>query len=295
VPARSAADIPVYPTWADWTYVYIPAGQLLVLRGLHPASPWPYAPTGLSAATATPPRDADVPRTSEIIISVSWNVAGDRVTTPTRYGGNGTNFQNNLPFPLIQLRASVPTWTAGIISDSTGTGTVPSGGQTSYAPLQYACDLLGVVGGGRIVPYCGGWSGKQASQYIAYGDALLASPYCPDILIYQLWSQNNTSATSYETEIALAAGFVSDAVRAGKTIVLMTGIPNNAWGAGDVAKDNARKAANALIKTWGVPVIDADAVLSDGGSPAKYKAEYGTGAHPPYEAYQALAVEYARA
>lgn len=285
VPARTAADVPAAPTWTDMTYAVIPAGQLLVLRGLHPASPWPYAPTGVAFA--------DVPQDSAMPISVSWNVAGDRVTTPTSYGGNNTNFQSNLPFPFLNVLTSVPTITVAIACDSTGTGTV-NAGQTSYAALQYACELVGTSKGFRFVPHCRGWSNKKASEFYNYALSVLSSAYPPDVLIYQVWSQNNTTDTTYPTELALAADIVSRCRRQGITPVLLNGIPLNAWTGSEAAKEAARLSLNAAVAQWGVPLIDADRVLSDGASPANYIATYGSAAHPNYAGHQALAVEYAR-
>lgn len=289
VPARTAADVPAAPTWTDMTYAVIPAGQLLVLRGLHPASPWPYAPAGL----ASPPGSADVPLDSSLPISVSWNVAGDRVTTPTSYGGNNTNFQSNLPFPFLNVLTSVPTITVAVVGDSTTTGTV-NAGQTSYAALQYACELVGTSRGFRFVPHCRGWSNKKASEFYNYALSVLSSAYPPDVLIYQVWSQNNTTDTTYPTELALAADIVSRCRRQGVTPVLLNGIPLNAWTGSEAAKEAARLALNAAVAQWGVPLIDADRVLSDGASPANYLAAYGSAAHPNYAGHQAMAVEYAR-
>lgn len=287
IPARTAADMPAGVTWSDQTLAYIPAGQLLVVRGLHPASNWPYAPTGVALA--------DTPTSTTMPIAVSWNVAGDRVTTPTSFGGNGTNFQGNLPFPFINVQTSAPTVTVGIIGDSTTTGTVGTG-PTSYAALQYACDLLGTSRGVRFVPLCRGWSGKQASQFYQYALNLLASSSPPDILVYQVWSQNNTTAQSYEVEIALALDIVSRCRRQGIVPILLNAIPVNSWTAGSNATQEAsRVALNAAAASWGVRVIDANGVLTDGGSPAHYLAKYGAGAHPYAQAYQDIAVPFAAA
>lgn len=146
------------------------------------------------------------------------------------------------------------------------------------------------------MPLCRGWSGKQASQFYQYALNLLASSSPPDILVYQVWSQNNTTAQSYEVEIALALDIVSRCRRQGIVPILLNAIPVNSWTAGSNATQEAsRVALNAAAASWGVRVIDANGVLTDGGSPAHYLAKYGAGAHPYAQAYQDIAVPFAAA
>ena len=184
----------------------------------------------------------------------------------------------------------VTSKSVAVVGDSTTTGFTNSGSQ-SYPPLQRAAELLGTTLGFRIVPYQRGWSGKEATAFYTYALSTIAATYPPDALIYQVWSQNDTAATSNDAELALAMDVVSRCRRAGIQPILMTGIPLN----GDsLADDNERKRLNAVIRTWGVPLIDADAVISDGASPAAYKAAYGAAVHPNYNGYTALTTEYAR-
>lgn len=280
---RLAADVPGAALWSDVAYGKVLAGQALVVRALQTTtSAYPLSPNGV-------PR-ADTLSIGPSFATAAWTDATDRVTTVTSWGTTSSNFTANLPIAYLNVLTDIQTCSVAVVGDSTTTGFTNSGTQ-SYPPVQRAAELLGDSLGFRFVPYSRGWSGKEASGYYTYALSVIASTYRPDVLIYQLWSQNNTTSTTYEGELARAMDVVSRCRRAGIAPVLMTGIPLNGI---TLAKDNERKAINAEIKTWGVPVIDADAVITDGGSPAAYLAAYGTAAHPNYAGYTALAAEYAR-
>lgn len=283
IPQRLATDVPGAVLWSDVAYGKVLAGQALTVRALQ------------SSTTAYPLSPNGVPRADTMSINPSfavaaWTDATDRVTTVTSWGVTSSNFTANLPIPYINLLTDAVTCSVAVVGDSTTTGYANSGTQ-SYPPLQRACELLEATGGVQFVPFNRGWSGKEASSYYTYALSVIASAYRPDILIYQLWSQNNTTSTTYEGELARAMDVVSRCRRAGIAPILMTGIPLVGL---SLAKDNERKAINAEIKTWGIPIIDADAVITDGASPASYLAAYGAAAHPNYAGYTALAAEYAR-
>ena len=280
---RLALDVPGPTLWSDVAYGKVLAGQALTVRALQSSTTaYPLSPNGV-------PR-ADTISANPSFAVAAWTDATDRVTTVTSWGVTSSNFTANLPIPYINLLTDAVTCSVAVVGDSTTTGFTNSGTQ-SYPPLQRACELLGATGGVQFVPFNRGWSGKEASSYYTYALSVIASAYRPDILIYQLWSQNNTTSTTYEGELARAMDVVSRCRRAGIAPILMTGIPLVGL---SLAKDNERKAINAEIKTWGVPVIDADAVITDGASPASYLAAYGAAAHPNYAGYSALAAEYAR-
>ncbi len=283
IPQRLAVDVPGATLWSDVAYGKVLAGQALTVRALQ------------SSLTAYPLSPNGVPRADTLSINpafavAAWTDATDRVTTVTSWGVTSSNFTANLPIAYINVLTDAVTCSVAVVGDSTTTGFTNAGTQ-SYPPVQRACELLGTSLGVQFVPYSRGWSGKEASSYYTYALSVIASSYPPDVLIYQLWSQNNTTSTTYEGELARAMDVVSRCRRAGIAPILMTGIPLVGL---SLAKDNERKAINAEIKTWGVPVIDADAVITDGASPASYLAAYGAAAHPNYAGYTALAAEYAR-
>ncbi len=285
IAARSAADVPGAVLWSDMAYGKVSAGQALCVRYLQTtASAYPVASTGVPRDTV----NAAVP----VFPVAAWTLDADRVTTPTAWGTDSNNYNSNLPIQYINLLTDAPVKSVAVIGDSTTTGTVnTAAGTESFPPLQRACELLGASLGFRLVPYQRGWSGKEASQFYTYALSTIAATYPPDALIYQVWSQNDTAATSNDAELALAMDVVSRCRRAGITPILMTGIPVN----GDtLADDNERKRLNNIIRTWNVPLIDADLVISDGGSPAAYQSAYGAAVHPNYAGYTALAAEYAR-
>lgn len=283
IPQRLAADVPGAVLWSDVAYAKVSAGQALTVRALQSSlTAYPLSPNGI-------PR-ADTLALNPAFAAAAWTDATDRVTTVTSWGVTSANFQANLPIAYLNVLTDAPSKSVAVIGDSITTGFTNSGSQ-SYPPLQRAAELLGTTLGFRIVPYQRGWSGKEATAFYTYALSTIAATYPPDALIYQVWSQNDTAATSNDAELALAMDVVSRCRRAGIQPILMTGIPLN----GDtLADDNERKRLNAVIRTWGVPLIDADAVISDGASPAAYKAAYGAAVHPNYDGYTALTTEYAR-
>lgn len=292
--ARIGADDPSL-AWSDWTYKKVAAGELLVSRMLWPLadntaiSPttwyYPYSGTGLSY-TALLAADPD-------IATMHWHDTSDRVTGWTRWGVTTANGTGNLSIPFIELLTSQRVVTVGVIGDSTTTGQVDSG-DAPLAPVWAACEAAS-TSAVRFTPICHGWGGKEAHEYYEYALDMIAN-YPPQVLFYQVWSQNDTGPTDNTRDFALAMDIVSRCRAAGIVPVLLTGIPVNAWTTPTYdTSETARTAINALVRASGEIVCDMDAVLSDGTSPANYLSAYGSTVHPNTAGYAAMVTEYARA
>jgi len=291
VPARTALDAPAAITWSDTIYQKIQAGQVLVERMLwpYPGSAWnyPYAATGLSSAEFLAANPA--------LATMHWHNTTDQVTGWTSWATNSSNGSGNLSVQYLRLLTAEPVITVAAIGDSTLTGQVNSG-SVPLAPVWAACEALS-ASGLRFVPYCRGWGGKEPSTFYNYALDIINATIKPDVLIWQAWSQNDTAQTVNVQEIALTMDIVSRCRAAGIVPIVVTGIPINSWVTPTYdSQEAARVALNALIRSAGEIIIDADAVISNGVTPvADYNASYGTDQHPNAAGYAALVLEYINA
>jgi len=278
VPARTATDRPSRLQKSDPCFISGAATQTLAIEVLidYPGSTWDYAYAPLSLNAAQQVAATNYPY-------CGWQFDGDKITGNPAWGINTSNGNSNLLAPFLELYTDTTVITVASVTDSTGLGTTDAG-TNSISPVQIACEALS-TSSVTLLHSTRGWSGKTAQQLYLYLMTLLEDAP-PNILIWQLWSQNNTTDTEYSREISLARDVVMRCRLKGVVPVILTGIPTNSL---SLANDTQRKLINDTVRDWNEIVCDADALISDGASPARYLSAYGTGTHPNTAGYNALA------
>lgn len=286
IAARTALDTPSAVQWSDWTYTKILANQVLGTRMLwpYPGSTWyyPYNPVSM-------PYSEMLSEAANGVAVLHWHDTTDRVTSWTSWGVTVANATTSLSIPYIELLTDRRTLTVAAIGDSIEVGSIDSGAHP-LPPVWDACQALS-NSSLILAPIQRSWGGKEASQYYNYALDVIAN-HQPDILFYQVWSQNDTSNFDYK-ELAYMADVVSRCKKAGITPILVTGIPVNIWSTPtNDAAEAVRLAINNVVRNSGEIVCDMDAALTDGASPANYLAAYGSGTHPNYAGYAAMRSAY---
>lgn len=286
VPAQTASNRPGL-LLSDWIDTDIAADTYLVARALFSGTnPFNsnYASYGITAAQL----DA---LTADMKV-FGWGDLTDRVTAFGSWNTTVVGAQSNLGIPYIEYLSESRTINVCCVGDSTTLGQVDSG-TVVLAPIHQACEDLSST---NVVysPMAKGWGGSTSSEHYNIAiDVITNTP--PEVLIYQVWSQNNSGSAGDE-EMRYAMDIVKRCRAAGIVPMLLTGIPLNSWVTPtNDAAEAARLAVNVRVRAMadmGVRVIDLDGVLSDGASPANYLAAYGTGAHPNNVGYAAMVTEY---
>lgn len=115
--------------------------------------------------------------------------------------------------------------------------------------------------------------GKKTAAFLAYAHGVIGQlGIKPTLALFAAFTPNEGpgSALMKTNALAFKALCEGNGVQAG----FWTGLPRNLNATTSfygLALDNARKAYNAEMQTWGCPVLDMDAVISDGASPARFK------------------------
>lgn len=273
LPAQSVADTAIPVVWSDWIPLTASKGYVLVIEALLSASgTYTYYATSMSTF-------ATLLATMAYPVGC-WSDTIDRLASPTATWGttsanaNGNNFISHIEFITD---GAIPSLSVLSIGDSTTLGTSNPDG-ANLPQIQMACETLS-NNSVYLSPICRGWSGKTTKQYYNYLVQALTDQR-PHIVHWLIGSQNNfTSDWSYER--AILADVVDRCIKLGMVIIVRTAIPMNG---STILFDNARKGVNTFARTLpGVIIDDADAVLTDGASPASYSrtpTDYGTGQHP---------------
>lgn len=286
IPARVSANRPGMLI-SDWIDTSIEAGSYLVARALFTGTN-PFLNT-YSSYAVTP---TEMGALSPEMQLYGWGALVDYVTAFDSWGTTLAAAQSNLGIHYIEYLCEARTVNVCCVGDSLTVGQVDSG-TTVVSPVHAACEQMSSANV-LYSPMVKGWGGSTSAEHYNIAlDVIANTP--PDVLIYQAWTQNNV-ANAGDTEIRYAMDIVNRCKAAGIVPVLITGVPMNAWVTPtNDAIEAARVALNARVRalgSFGVIVIDADAVLSDGASPANYISTYGSGTHPNDAGYNALVTEY---
>jgi len=147
----------------------------------------------------------------------------------------------------------------------------------------------------------GGFPGQTSSQYVLRALDLITA-LTPPVMVYSPWTPNDfpgaggpVTATVINLMRANLAKFVAACRAVGTLPVIWTGLPCPSKGI-NAASDQLRKDFNAEIRaTYGTQVIvwDADAVMSNGASPAGFLPGMSADdLHPTDAGYDALAAKF---
>lgn len=286
IAARTALDTPSAVQWSDWTYSKILANQVLGTRMLwpYPSSTWYYPYNSIGMSYSEMLSDA-----ANGVAVLHWHDVADHVTTWNSWALTVANATTSLSIPYIELLTDRLTLNVASIGDSIEVGAVDAGAHP-LPPVWSACQALS-NSSLHLAPIQRSWGGKEASEYYNYALDIIAN-HQPDILFYQVWSQNDTTQTDYK-ELAYMADVVSRCKKAGITPILVTGIPVNIWSTPtNDAAEAVRLAINNVVRNSGEIVCDMDAAITDGASPANYLAAYGNTVHPNYAGYAAMRSAY---
>jgi hypothetical protein len=288
VPAKTATNRPGL-LLSDWIDCDISAGRYLVARVLFSGTN-PFDSNYTSYGTT----GAQMEAITTAMKLWGWGTNLDKVTAfdnvATWTDALGTS---NMGIPYIEYLSEARTVNVCCVGDSTTVGQVNTG-DVAFPPVQQACEELSSANV-LYSPVAKGWGGSTSAEHYAIAiDVITNTP--PDVLIYQVWTQNNTAAAASSTEMRYAMDIVKRCRAAGIVPMLITGIPLVAWVTPtNDAYEAARIALNVRVRAledFGVRVIDADAILTDGSSPANYLTAYGGDAHPNAAGYAALVEEY---
>ena len=278
---RKSSTRPSAIQWSD----YIPVsgadeGKTLAFRMLVPAAAswnYPYHALAFSAYSTY---------LAQVINAVAAKTnTVDYVTANNSWALNSSNMDGNLVVPYVEWIAkssAKSVLSVAHFGDSITTGTAQSG-DPSIQPSQLACEALSTTNV-KLVPMGRGFGGRKTDE--VYGLFLRYIADCtspPKIVVWQVSSQNSATSTA---NVQSTEGYINEVRRLcrqiGAVCVLQTAAPING---NSMNADNARKAVNAAARYSGEIIIDTDATLTDGGSPAAYKSAYGSGAHPTIQAY----------
>ena len=144
-----------------------------------------------------------------------------------------------------------------------------------------------------------GYSAQTSAQFLLRAQDLIPLVK-PSIAVYAAFSPNDHTGTitqaAVDAERYRTSVFVRLCQDNGVLPVLWTGLPAASAKAWNAASDNIRKAYNAELKATyaGVAlVVDMDAAMSDGASPANIIAtKTGDGLHPNDAGYADMATAF---
>lgn len=269
----------------DWVYQPVSAGQMVLerFRATVGGTIYPYAALGFSIDGTGSTANGyihDYLTLTQFPVATWTDATLDKVTGDAHWGTTSTNATTNMAasiFEVMLADGSTQVLIGDFYGDSTSGGTCNLNAQ-AIDPMTSVCEALNLlVSGAHLASRAQSWSGVDQKQYYQHFlQQMIDSP--PDFAVLQIQSQNDTDAT-FSSVKALVLAFLKATSDLGIERALHTGFP---WFNSSLSQDNIRKANIAWIKTLGVPVIDADSIISDGASPARQKAGYNSnnGSHP---------------
>jgi hypothetical protein len=240
----------------------------------------------ISFIGVTPLATPDATTHGDMILQASYRSAVDATTSLASTPGGITNsslfmgvvlYSRGKAIGVIGIGDSI-TQQDGLVSDK-----VSSWGQR-------AAQLL-IAQGKNVGWINAGCSGYPSATYLPQGKAQI-STYKPHVAVYAAWTPNDISGFTTEAQIRGAiqtmAGrtidFLAHCRTNGVYPILNTGIPDIQV-LNTAAKDNLRKAFVARIREMAnkglCGLLDMDALISDGASPANIKAAYQVASESP--------------
>lgn len=279
--ARRAANRPSFKL-SDWIDCDVTAGQYLVIRTLQNGTPtWTatYVATGLTYAEYAAASD---------YAPAFWTANSDKFTGWPSWTTDASNAAGNMAISYIECIVEGRVVNIATFGDSTTVGQVDSG-TPSLPPIVSACQSLS-SSALLYSPITRGWGGLKDSEYVLLAEDGVGD-FAPDALIYLAWSQNN-SANPGTVDMQYLGEVARQCHAANIVPIALTGIPTNSL---IQATDDLRKTLVARINAlsaYGWIVIDTDAVISDGATPARYASAYGSGTHPNTAGYAAIVERY---
>ena len=230
-----------------------------------------------------------------ILQSGAYN--GDGVGTISDANRPGSLASSHIPF-AIQYRTRSRGLSVIAIGDSITQGT-PGATDATSSWVQRGCALASTATRPVAAWNCGSASQSGTVFTTAGYDALAAAS--PNVVVYSAYTPNDYSSPTaaqmnyYVTQMMGRVQTMIDYCHNnGIAIVLWTGIPHAAGLS--AAADAVRKAYNTALRAMNtsgfVYLFDADALLTDGGSPADMLTAYDNGdsIHPSNAGIAALGV-----
>lgn len=284
VPARVSADV---PGWLSSDLV--PLLSLVRNDGLGSDLPLLYVRREMAAAqasfSATPVAEDLTWLASGTLASANsgrvWKTEkaiGAFATTPAGWTGAAqVGYTMPLVVEFLTLSRGITVLLAG---DSIPTGSPSDSTQTTNSYAYQASVALSTPA--RPVSLVNaGWGGESSDKY---HDRIITmiSLLRPDVVMYAPFTVNDGTPADYRVawQLGRFANVLATAKAVGAKVVAINGMCNTdaAWTAG---QDAFRTQFNAALVTMGVPVVDQDSVVSDGASPARFKAGASVdGRHP---------------
>lgn len=113
-----------------------------------------------------------------------------------------------------------------------------------------------------------GFAGKAGAFYLGFLEQMLTDGSAiPDCVGIQPFSANSASEGAIQSDLAKAFSLAEAYEAKGSTVYFTTVGPAVNWFSASSANEAVRLYGNAMIRASGRPVIDLDAVVSDGASP----------------------------
>jgi hypothetical protein len=237
--------------------------------------------------------DRTAARTAHRPLAVN-DKSGDFVTTnQAGFTSLGTAF--GLPAIEFEVEYTVPVINVCALGDSITEGDAAS--ITVLSPLHYAVDAVSTAGR-PVIPSNQGFSSQATSNFVSRLQDMIADGCIIDILVYSAWSPNDQyivdgnagSLANWDTAIALMQTNLDTvkSICAANSILLIvgTGVPY----AYDASHDAKRVAFNTSLKaqaSGSLLIVDYDATVTDGATPAKMQTaltDGASGALHPYDA-----------
>lgn len=207
-----------------------------------------------------------------------YRKAGDCVTTPANFTAPGQGGSGDyILFAGVQTYQQGRGFNCMTLGDSLTQGYYTTADANGFG--FQACTALSTL----TRPFSiinSGWQGQTTTQFIARGYIDLAL-LKPDIVVIETSSPNDLPSTQaqFNAMLARAVAFADACVRAGAVPILKTATPYPTYYS--APNDPLRQAANAVVRALGAAgsylVLDADAAVTDGGSPlAQIQPAYRT-------------------
>lgn len=272
-PAASSGPVPTI-TWTDWLSPAAVNVAMAANPGLYPL----FVQASVSEAAGF------MLASNANFVNNPNNAAGGRFKRGgsaangigSRVNGSysGSQFVQCLPM-IVQTRSTRRTIQTAVLSDSIDAGNVLADGADTNCWLIKSCNQANAEQDGvRFSAMNWAHGGQTSTAYFNRLASLLAAAP-PDILFYAPYSNNDGvgSQNKVNTCIRQALQVLAACEAAKVAVVLPTHIPINGASLSD---DNYRKSTNEVIRgvasSMNIPLLDFDAAMSDGGSPASIRA-----------------------
>ena len=182
----------------------------------------------------------------------------------------------------IQFVSRVPGYTVSYCGSSIVSGVTTTNGRSCFPRI--ACHALSIATGVPFVAFANIANGIPVTPLVAASTLVNIAASKPDFVLIQVANRNDAHTVAQQDITWRYVREIADATtRNGGTPILVTCTPWPPANAPDAATDNIRQINNIRARQSGLPCFDYDALLSDGGSPARLLPIYndtGDQTHP---------------